>query len=308
MHPARQLKVNLFIVGAAKAGTSSLWAALKQHPAVFAPADELHKEPSFFTPIANHIGLERYHKLYADAKTEQYLMDASTPYLTHPGAAEAIHDYNPNAKIIIILRNPTDRAYSHYCWMVAEGYEWVPSFDEALALEEQRVNTPEDRASMPNYFWNYMYKRSGLYKGQVDRFMRSFGINVLLINFHDLVNYPNDQLSRIQDFLDIDPIALPLERENPALSVYSPSLTFATRKFQQRLTNRFPSYFNRTKRRRDALVRATQLPWRPPPLSALTRQKLDAYFAADLDLLRTCYGLDIADRPLQTLDRAKKSS
>ena len=290
-------RVNLFLVGAAKAGTSSLWAALKQHEDIFAPEDELNKEPSYFTPIANHNGLQWYHSLYEAACSEQYLIDASTPYLTHPDAAAAIHSYNPEAKVIIVLRDPAARAYSLYCWMVAEGYEWASSFEVALELEDQRVKTPEDRVSMPNYFWNYMYKRSGLYKSQVDRFADLFGDRLLLIDFHKLISDPGGQLLQIMDFLDITHFDLNLERENPSRRAFSPSLTFTTRKLQQRLGNRFPHYFGQSKRQRDFLVRATTSKRRPPSLDPDTREMLDIYFANDLEALRTAYGLSLGHSP-----------
>lgn len=286
-------KINFFIVGAAKAGTSSLWSALRQHPAVFAPADELNKEPSFFTPIANHIGLEHYHELYADATMEQYLMDASTPYLTHPRAAQAIHDYNPNAKIIIILRNPVDRAYSLYLWMVAEGYEWAPSFESALGFEEERAVQPTDRNSMPQYFWNYMYRRSGLFYEQVLRYKTLFGSNVLLVNFHEMITQPAVEINRIQGFLGLERFNLTLQRENPSMQVISPRLSFAARRLQERISRRLPSSFQRTKRSRDFILSLCTTKRRPERIKPETREKLNRYFAGDLEKLRKRYGIDL---------------
>jgi hypothetical protein len=285
--------VNLFIAGAAKAGTSSLWSALKQHPSVFAPHDELNKELCFFTPIASHIGLARYHSFFSEAGSERYLMDASTPYLTHPDAAQAIHNYNPEAKIIIVLRHPTSRAYSLYLWMVADGYEWAPSFEAALDLEDARAARPTDRRSMPQYFWNYMYRKSGLYYDQVQRFETLFGYNMLLVNFHDLVAQPAKQFERILDFLQLEKVNLKLERENPSMQVISPRLSFAARRLQQRVWSRLPARFGQTKMSRDFLLSLCTTNRRPAEMKLATRVALDAYFAADLARLRNHYGLNL---------------
>lgn len=289
----RAARVNLFLVGAAKAGTSSLWAALRTHSEIFAPADELYKEPAFFTPIARNIGLDGYHAIFAAAADQRYLLDASTAYLTHPGAAQEIQAYNPEARVIAVLRNPADRAHSLYCWMVAEGYEWVTSFEAAIALEERRARTPGDRVSMPNYFWNYMYKRSGLYSEQVQRYRDAFGDRLLIVDFAELVMAPDRVLAQVQDFLDLPQERLILPRENPARGVISPQLSCAMRHAQQRLTNRFPHVFGGTKRRRDILVRAAQGWSRPPKLRPETRAKLNAFFAPDLDLLALRHGVDL---------------
>ena len=285
--------MNLFIAGAAKAGTSSLWSALKQHPSVFAPHDELNKELCFFTPIANHIGLAKYHSYFSTAVSERYLMDASTPYLTHPDAAIAIHNYNPEAKIIIALRNPTSRAYSLYLWMVAEGYEWAPSFEAALDLEGSRAARQTDHRSMPQYFWNYMYRKSGLYCDQVQRFDTLFGRNMLLVNFHDLVARPAPQFERIQDFLELEKVDLELEQENPSMQVISPRLSFAARRIQQRISSRMPTRFSQTKKSRDFLLSICTTNRRPAPMKPATHVALDAYFAGDLARLRNRYGLDL---------------
>src|SRR3954469_19217742 len=111
---------NLFIVGAAKAGTTSLWTALGELPEVFmSPL----KEPHFFSGVtprrewASHFPTvtteAEYHQLFKGAGDARYLGDASTSYLwAGSRAAEAIRRHNPEARIIAMLRDPVDRAYS----------------------------------------------------------------------------------------------------------------------------------------------------------------------------------------------------
>ena len=113
------MKVNTFIVGAPKAGTTSLHYYLQQHPEVCMSAI---KEPNFFTaanvsdlyydvdPILNE---DDYHLIFSDLK-KKVVGEASVSYLYYPLIADKIFEYNPKAKIIILLRNPVQRAFSHY--------------------------------------------------------------------------------------------------------------------------------------------------------------------------------------------------
>lgn len=284
---------NLFIVGAAKAGTSSLWGALGRHPQIFSPSEELYKEPSFFTPIASGCGLDWYERLFWEGQELAYRLDGSTAYLATPQSAKAIHEYNPDARIIIILRHPTSRAYSLYLWMVAEGCEWAPSFEYALGLEEERAIQPTDRNSMPQYFWNYMYCRLGLYYEQVLRYTTLFDSNVLLVNFHEMIKQPAAEIDRIQDFLGLEKANLTLQRENPSMQVISPWLCFAARRLQERIYRRLPSSFQRSKRSRDFLLSLCTTKRRPEPMKPETRERLDRYFAGDLERLRKRYGIDL---------------
>jgi hypothetical protein len=105
-------KVNLFIVGAAKAGTTSLWSHFSKHPDVFTTSDELHKEPAFLSDYGVHMGSKKYHALFSGSEYEKYICDASTSYLTSSESARRIYEYNPESKVICLLRNPIDRAYS----------------------------------------------------------------------------------------------------------------------------------------------------------------------------------------------------
>jgi hypothetical protein len=118
---------NLFIVGAAKAGTTSLYHYLAQHPDIYmAPV----KEPHFFSRIHPAPELEAffphvsdeadYLSLFANAHAETVRGEASTSYLSHPDVADAIWQKRPEAKIVIMLRDPVERAYSNYWYDVRE--------------------------------------------------------------------------------------------------------------------------------------------------------------------------------------------
>jgi hypothetical protein len=122
------LTPNFFIVGAPKSGTTSLFHYLQEHPEVFLP--EL-KEPHFFscpevkatyykTEIVD--SKEKYLNLYQSEKSFKSIGDLSSSYLFNKKAAKRINTFNPDAKIIIVLRNPVERAISHYLMDVNLGY------------------------------------------------------------------------------------------------------------------------------------------------------------------------------------------
>jgi hypothetical protein len=223
-------KPNFFIVGAAKSGTTSLWQYLKDHPQVFMPKDELDKEPRFFSSYGESMGIENYLYMFEKATENQKLVgESSTAYLTDPVSAKMIHDFNSQSKIIIMLRNPADRAYSLYNWMVQDGYEYACSFEEALDLEEKRYLNKIPTWFEPEYYWNYMYFRSGLYYEQVKRYLELFHDNVLIVKFDDFKKDTPVTYRRICSFLKIEPNEIPFETHNPSKAVVSPKIQFILR-------------------------------------------------------------------------------
>jgi len=244
-------KPNFFIVGAAKAGTSSLWAMLKQHDQVFMPADDLNKEPAYFSSKGQQ-NLKKYLSLFSGATTKHKCIgEASTAYLTDIDAAKAIHDFKPDSKIIIIIRNPVDRAYSLYNWMAREGYEWASNFEKALILEEKRKFKRIPNFFEPEYYWNYMYFSSGLYYEQVKRYIDLFKNNVLIIQFEKMITQPENTFRVICNFLEIKEQQIQIKKENASKQVSCPYLPFLIKKFSV-FANRFKKV--RGKNHRDSLV------------------------------------------------------
>lgn len=198
---------NLFIVGAARSGTTSLWARLRSHPSVFMPGVLRHKEPAFFSPLKKSMYKRResYLGLFAGANEGYaWIGEASTAYLTDPESAGLIRTFNPEARILIMLRNPARRAYSLFNWMVQEGFEYAASFPEALALERERSGRPIPNSLEPEYYYNYLYFSSGLYEVQVRRYLELFKERVLVLRFEDYVGAPDKVWERVCRFLSID--------------------------------------------------------------------------------------------------------
>lgn len=201
-------KPNLFIIGAAKSGTTSLYKYLSRHPQVFV---SLVKEPKFFSLTANvfpHTGpgddivdktivrtMEEYLALFENCKDEKYLCEASADYLYfHKTVAPRLKDFNPDAKIIILLRNPVDRAFSAYKHMVRDGREAL-TFENAIKNENMR------RALNYEFIWYYI--DVGFYYAQVKTYISYFEENVKIILYDDLSTHPIRVLNDIAFFLNI---------------------------------------------------------------------------------------------------------
>jgi hypothetical protein len=194
---------NFLIVGAAKAGTTFLYYLLQQHPEVFMP--ERTKEPSFFVHNFAFSSWDRYLDLFEGGRGKKAIGEASTAYLTAPESPQWINEKLEDVRIIILLRDPVERAYSLYSWMVMEGWEWAPTFERALLEEEKRLPDQFPRKKWQRgFFWNYMYFRSGLYFEQVKRYIDTFGrerVGVYL--FEDLVAQPARTYADVCQFLGI---------------------------------------------------------------------------------------------------------
>jgi hypothetical protein len=194
---------NFLIVGAAKAGTTSLYYWLKQHPDVF--MSEI-KEPSFFVNNYGMSDQDKYISLFQPGKGKKAVGEASVAYLVAPESSQLIYNLLGKIKIIILLRNPVERALSLYAWMVMEGYEWLTSFEQGLLQESKRFIDQKFRINNPEFFWDYMYFRSGLYFEQIKRYIDLYGKELVkIVIFEELVNQPYLIYQEICNFLEINP-------------------------------------------------------------------------------------------------------
>ncbi len=200
---------NFFIVGAAKAGTSSIFNYLTQHPDIYRPPI---KEPSYFAlgeekiefkgpgdDVFNKTIVKRYDDymlLFDGAKNEKMIGEASVVYLHSKRAALQIKNYIPNAKIIIILREPVERAISSYSHKVRDGFESLDNIEDAIDAEEER------RLAGWQHIWQY--KALGYYYDAVKRYITLFPGNVAVYLYDDLKKNPSGLLKNIFDFLDVD--------------------------------------------------------------------------------------------------------
>ena len=182
--------VDFLVVGAAKSGTSTLFETLRMHPGIFIPQ---RKECRYFSCMPENFSGPRsvqpkyiiqssdeYRALFDKTKPGQLRGDVSPDYLYyHRNAVPRILDeVNAQVPIIIVLRNPIDRAYSNYLHHVRERWEKL-GFEAALDAEEQR------RAA--NWTWGWRYVDVGLYAEQVKAYLDNFERVLLLLFEEDIV-------------------------------------------------------------------------------------------------------------------------
>lgn len=193
-------KPDFFIVGAAKSGTSSLHNYLVQHPGVSMSEP---KEPHFFynrespgSPALGKKDLDEYLKLFEDIPEDVRAGEASTSYLYAANAPREIQQFREGAKIIMVLRNPVDRAYSQYWNQVRDGVEPL-SFEEALDAEPERIRR--------SWWHGFYYMDTGRYADQVARYLETFGRgSVRDYLFEDVTRDAQGVCRDIFSFLGVD--------------------------------------------------------------------------------------------------------
>jgi hypothetical protein len=193
-------RVNLFMVGAAKSGTSSLARFFNQLDQVFVP--EI-KEPFFFLEGYGIKTLSEYVNLYEKANNETYLLDASTGYLFDQRVAHKIKAYNPDAKILICLRNPIDLVVSYWTYMRANGNEELPlnrALSEEVLTYRKSKEFWEQCEQWPASYW---YLERAEFSTQVDEYLKVFEPkNVKILFFEELIK-STQRLSDLLKWLDI---------------------------------------------------------------------------------------------------------
>jgi hypothetical protein len=197
--PTRELchSVRFFCVGAQKAATTALHDVLAMHPDVYLPA---RKETKFFAndDIFGR-GLSYYTEHYYSQYAGQRVVGEIDPeYLYFEASPSRIAEAFPDARIVVVLRDPIERAFSHYLMTRSRGLERY-DFDEAIALEEQRLA----RGDWFNRL-HYSYVERGFYFRQLQRYAALFPAERLkVLLFEDLVSEPQRVLKDLADYLEI---------------------------------------------------------------------------------------------------------
>lgn len=222
---------NFLIIGAPKAGTTSLFYYLDAHPEVYlCPV----KEVGFFWAYGANVqlsgpgkerlknrlvdDLEHYQQLFNAVRGEKAIGEASVRYLNNPRSPELIHQFIPDARLIVSLRQPADRAFSAFVHNRQDGVEPCSDFTEALAQERQGVRDGWTQAR---------YLHNGLYAQSLKRYLARFNRQQLHISlFEDLKDDPNELMRSIFCFLQIDPSITPntSQRHNASGLIRNPAL------------------------------------------------------------------------------------
>jgi len=194
---------DFLILGAQKAGTTALYAYLRWHPEITGPS---FKEVSFFD--RHYVKGERWYRAHMPVRRRSLVGEASPSYLFHPLAPERVAGMLPGARLIALLRNPVDRAFSHYQHEVALGREPL-SFEDAVDREDERMQGELERMLRdPSYFslawWNYTYVARGRYAEQLERWFAAFPREQLLVLFTEELSADTAATyRRVLDFLGV---------------------------------------------------------------------------------------------------------
>jgi hypothetical protein len=222
--PARMLP-GFLIVGAQRCGTTSMYRTLSQHPAVRKPV--LHKGVHYFDMnYGRRLGWYRAHfpvaalAALAARSAPPQTFESSPYYMFHPLAGRRIAADLPGVKLLVLLRDPVERAYSAYAHERARGFE-DESFEVALELESARLDGEAERiAAEPGYLshshQHHAYRTRGQYIEQLERLTSLFGRDaVLVVDSGDFFTKPEPVYDSVLDFLALPRGDYPLfERHN----------------------------------------------------------------------------------------------
>ncbi|MBN1797232.1 MAG: sulfotransferase domain-containing protein [Spirochaetales bacterium] len=202
---------DFIIIGAQKSGTSSLYSYLFQHPQVL---PSFGKEVHFFDGGLNpnidnfkkgHAWYRAHFPLKKKLGSHSKTFEASPLYIFNPLTPKRIFDLIPQVKIIALLRNPTERAISHYFHEKRKGRESLPIM-EALQKEEERLHSVLENKDYKNtIFIRYSYKSRGLYRQQLDRFLTYFPRSqILVLSSEEFFGKPAATLKQVFEFVGVD--------------------------------------------------------------------------------------------------------
>ena len=195
------MPVDFLICGTQKGGTSALDAYCRGHEDLrMAHTKEVHffdNDALFRTGDPDY---RAYHKQFPDSAPGKLRGESTPVYMYWPGTAERIHHYNPRMRLIAILRNPVERAYSHWQMETSYGHEHL-SFGDAVRSEAERL-----QQAAPDYLRVYSYVDRGRYLRQLERLWALFGREQVLVLKHEsLRTEPADVLDKVRDFLGVAP-------------------------------------------------------------------------------------------------------
>jgi hypothetical protein len=292
---------NFFIVGAQKSGTSGLAGWLSEHPQIFMC---FPKEPGYLAfkdngypyldgygrsaPASEYVVSDEqaYLRLFADTPEDSTLLgEASTWYFAIPGVAQRIKQFSPEAKILIILRNPADRAYSAWCHARRDNLEPCKEFDRALDLEDERGEVE----------FLLRYHRMGRYSKSLAEYQSLFDASQLkVLLYEDLRDNPELLWQQLCTFLEIERLdEIPRQRRRnrsgqPRFLILQSLMK--SHRFRSAIARIIPR--RRAARIKEKLDQVNLK--RFPPLDDMTRRRLQDYYRQDIEDLSRIAGRDLS--------------
>ncbi len=294
---------NFLVIGAQKA-VSSLYYYLKQHPEVYMSPVKVPRffalegrEPDFFRggPGDREImsqgtvtDIEGYRALFAGVSGEKAIGEASAWHLYIPEAAYRIRHHIPEARLMSVLRNPVDRAYSHFLMVRRNSCEPLADFALALDAEEERVRE--------RWGPNFHYKRMGLYHEQLARYYELFEAKQIRVYlYEDLKEDPVGTTQSIFRFLGVDEAFVPdtsLKHNVTRLPRSRALQTFIKKPHPLKATLR-PFLPERLRRRMRVGLWERNLTG-PPPMPEGVRRELSEAYREDVLKLQKLIGRDLS--------------
>jgi hypothetical protein len=197
-------RVNFLIAGVQKGGTTALDAYLREHPAIsMAKSKEVHffdDEQVFASDAPDY---RYYHHNFAPENESQILGEATPIYMYWRDAPRRIWEYNPAMKFVIVLRNPIERAFSHWNMERNRAADTLP-FLEALQSETERC-----RSALPLQHRTFSYIDRGYYAEQLRRIWAYFPKRqTLILRYEKLRDAPTSALNEVCRFLDVSPLEM----------------------------------------------------------------------------------------------------
>jgi hypothetical protein len=271
---------NFAIVGAQKSGTKTLHHTLARHPEVFMPVEP--EEIHFFDLEENYArGMEWYEALFAGRRDEPRVGQTSPLYMYEPSAIERLARAIPEIRIIAILRNPVDRAYSHYWHEVRYGWE-SGTFEAALLSEPDRMKRLGAIARR-----RYSYFGRGCYVSQVERLFETFGRDRVLVLFNETLSEdPASVHAKVADFLAIDPARFSAPSAGPRLNSAMRPRSRRLQRIRPRLEEIYPLACG-------LLDRINLVAERYPPMDRRTRADLERRYADERERLSSLVDADL---------------
>jgi hypothetical protein len=208
---------DFLVIGSTKCGTTSLHGWLIEHPLVAETKKEIHFfNMNYYRSVdwyRTYFPLEREREQFAQQHGRPFLCgEATASYLAHYWTPERARKLVPDAKLIVSLRDPVDRAYSQYHYFRRRGSEPLETFEEAIAAEEERLRGEEEQEIADHHYhswrvYRWGYKRTSRYAEHLERWLEAFPREqFLFLNFDtELAAAPDATLTRVQEFLGLPP-------------------------------------------------------------------------------------------------------
>ncbi len=273
---------SLFIPGVAKAGTTSMAFYLDQHPGVSLCKP---KEPHYFSNLSPDSRFsafipsvsseQEYLSLFESSPEGSILCDASTSYFWDLEAPQRISRTCPRSRFVILLRDPVERAFSHYLNNVREGIE-QRDFEACIEYEHERVAQPESWTA------DTLYLDCSYYAERLRRFFDIFGREaVLVLVFEEFVASPKESLSKVISHIDVDRRWIDLISLTPQNPYARPRGPLASRLLGSGAARRFGRRFF-SARARQTLRQLLQKSSARPEMSEASRRFLSTLYRDDV--------------------------